>query len=160
MGQRDLIRKRRGVNQSNLIILRLAPSPLCVEMGFYTDISWDSRCNIDINVWAHIYKILLVFEVPWRPGTVHVVQPKGPIDQFKPVHQSLLSYYIKAVARSKKQGGGHYLPPGSDRVNWSAKNLWGGEGRAPPCPLVFMQPFPEFVRPINLILLRTFFEED
>ena len=58
MGQRDLIRKRGGVNQSNLIILWLAPSPLCVEMGFYTDISWDSRCNIEIN-----YKILLVFEV-------------------------------------------------------------------------------------------------
>ena len=23
---------------------------LCVEMGFYADISWESRCNIEINV--------------------------------------------------------------------------------------------------------------
>ena len=22
----------------------------CVEMGFYVDISWESRCNIEINV--------------------------------------------------------------------------------------------------------------
>ena len=41
--------------------------PLCVEMGFYADISWESRCNIEINVWAHFYKILLVFEVPYWP---------------------------------------------------------------------------------------------
>ena len=35
------------------------------------DISWESRCNIEINVWAHFYKILLVFEVsypPWVKG--------------------------------------------------------------------------------------------
>ena len=37
---------------------------LCVEMEFYADISWESRCNIEIIVWAHFYKILLVFEVP------------------------------------------------------------------------------------------------
>ena len=40
---------------------------LYVEMGFNADISWESRCNIEINVWAHFYKILLVFEVPYRP---------------------------------------------------------------------------------------------
>ena len=40
---------------------------LCVEMGFYANISWESRCNIKINVWAHFYKILLVFEVPYWP---------------------------------------------------------------------------------------------
>ena len=40
------------------------PSPaLCVEMGFYSDISWESRYNIEMNVWAHFYKIFLVFEV-------------------------------------------------------------------------------------------------
>ena len=38
---------------------------LCVEMGFYSDISRESRYNIEINVWAHFYKILLVFEVPY-----------------------------------------------------------------------------------------------
>ena len=32
---------------------------LCVEMGFYVDISWESRCNIEIKVWAHFYKILV-----------------------------------------------------------------------------------------------------
>ena len=31
---------------------------LCVEIGFYADISKESRCNSEINVWAHFYKIL------------------------------------------------------------------------------------------------------
>jgi hypothetical protein len=35
---------------------------LCFEMGFYADINWESRCNIEINAGAHFYKILLVFE--------------------------------------------------------------------------------------------------
>ena len=38
-----------------------------VEMGFYVDISWKSRCNIEINVWVHFYKILLVVEVLHQP---------------------------------------------------------------------------------------------
>ena len=29
---------------------------LCVEMGFYADISWKSRCSIEINVWAHFIR--------------------------------------------------------------------------------------------------------
>ena len=33
----------------------------------YADISWESRWNIEINIWGHFYKILLVFEVPYRP---------------------------------------------------------------------------------------------
>ena len=46
----------------------LPPSPsLCVEMGFYADISWESRCNIEINVWAQFFKTLLFLEVPYRP---------------------------------------------------------------------------------------------
>ena len=40
---------------------------LCVQMGFYADISRESRCGIEINVCAHFYKILLVFEVPYQP---------------------------------------------------------------------------------------------
>ena len=36
------------------------------EMGFYVAISWKSRCGIEMIVRAHIYKILLVFEVPYR----------------------------------------------------------------------------------------------
>ena len=31
--------------------------PLCVEVGFYVDISWESRCNIEVNIWAHFYMI-------------------------------------------------------------------------------------------------------
>ena len=45
----------------------LTPPPLCVEMGLYADIFWESRCNIEINVCDHFYKILLVFGVPYRP---------------------------------------------------------------------------------------------
>ena len=40
---------------------------LCVEMEFYADISWESRLNIEINVWAHFYTNLLVFEVTYQP---------------------------------------------------------------------------------------------
>ena len=29
-------------------------------MGFYEDISWESRYNSEINVWAHFFKILFV----------------------------------------------------------------------------------------------------
>ena len=50
------------------ITIRRGRGALCVEMVLYADISWESRCNIEINVWAHFYKILLVFEVPYRPG--------------------------------------------------------------------------------------------
>ena len=39
---------------------RLSPRPLpplCVEVGFYADISWESRWDIEINVWAQFCKI-------------------------------------------------------------------------------------------------------
>ena len=37
-------------------------------IGFYADIFWESKCNIEINVWPHFYKILfIVFEVPYQP---------------------------------------------------------------------------------------------
>ena len=36
-------------------------------MEYAADISWESRCNIEINVWAHIYRILIVYEAPYRP---------------------------------------------------------------------------------------------
>ena len=29
------------------------------KIGFYWYISWESRCNIEIRVWAHFYKILV-----------------------------------------------------------------------------------------------------
>ena len=34
---------------------------LCVEMGFYTDVSWELRCNIEINVWAHFFVLFLKY---------------------------------------------------------------------------------------------------
>ena len=34
-------------------------APLCVEIGFYADISKESRWNSEINVWALFYKILV-----------------------------------------------------------------------------------------------------
>ena len=39
---------------------------MCFEMGFYADICWESRCDIEINISAHFYKILLGFEVPYQ----------------------------------------------------------------------------------------------
>ena len=32
---------------------------LCVEIEFYADISEESRCNSEIEVWAHFYNILI-----------------------------------------------------------------------------------------------------
>jgi hypothetical protein len=37
------------------------------EMGFYADNSWESRWNIKIIFWGHLYMILLAFEVPYQP---------------------------------------------------------------------------------------------
>ena len=41
-------------------------------MGFYVDISWESSCNIEINVWAHFYKVVLVLrnwpQIKGMPG--------------------------------------------------------------------------------------------
>ena len=36
---------------------------LCVEVGFYADISWESRCSSETKVRINSYQILLVFEV-------------------------------------------------------------------------------------------------
>ena len=55
-------------NQEGRGAIAPPPTALCVEMVFYTDISWESRCNIEINVWAHFNKILLVFEGQYQPG--------------------------------------------------------------------------------------------
>ena len=62
------------VQGTYVLRMLLAPGPselgggaLYVEMGFYADISWESRCSIKINVRAHFYKILLVFEAPYQP---------------------------------------------------------------------------------------------
>ena len=45
--------------------VRLCP-PTVFWMGFYTDISWESRCSSKIKVWGHLSQILVVFEVPGR----------------------------------------------------------------------------------------------
>ena len=58
----------------------LLPDPppthtLGVEMGFYADISWESRCKFEINVGAHFCKIFLVFEVnPESKGCLEKVK--------------------------------------------------------------------------------------
>ena len=36
-------------------------------MGFYADISWESRCCSEIKVWSHLCQIFVVFEVPTQP---------------------------------------------------------------------------------------------
>ena len=36
-------------------------------MGFYADISSESRCNSEMKVWAHFYNILLFLWCPCRP---------------------------------------------------------------------------------------------
>ena len=64
-----------------------SPSPsLCVEMGFYANISWKSRCNIEINVWAHFYKILLVFEVPYWPQSCSVSKETTDVTATRGIH--------------------------------------------------------------------------
>ena len=53
-----------------LPILHLA-APLCIEMGFYADIFWESRYSSEINVWAFFHQILLILKVhcqPWVKG--------------------------------------------------------------------------------------------
>ena len=50
----------RGLTYKSMAYSTPQP-PLCVEMGFYVDISWESRCNIEINVWAHFDINLVTF---------------------------------------------------------------------------------------------------
>ena len=59
----------------NLILTKImsaSPKPwglrgvLCVETGFYGDISQESRCNSEIKVWAHFYKIFVFLKCPCR----------------------------------------------------------------------------------------------
>ena len=40
-----------------LTLSQLGGGSLCVEMGFYANISWKARCSIDINICAHFLKI-------------------------------------------------------------------------------------------------------
>ena len=48
------LRKRHNCEHLELRAIGRSKNPgggaLCVEMGFYADISWESRCNIEINV--------------------------------------------------------------------------------------------------------------
>ena len=54
-----------GGDKSALSII--CPPPTVFWMGFYTDISWESRCSSEMKVWGHLCHILVVFEVPARP---------------------------------------------------------------------------------------------
>jgi hypothetical protein len=64
-------------------------------MGFYVDISWESRCYIEINVWAGFDKILLVFEVHFHPRVKGMtVKDFGAIYSKTHVH-----YYSRRATR-------------------------------------------------------------
>ena len=65
VNQLTLSKLGRQIMPTTLLTAASPHPPLCVEMGFYADISWESRCNIEINVRAYFYKNLLVFEVPY-----------------------------------------------------------------------------------------------
>ena len=47
---------------------------LCVDIGFYADISKESRCNSEINVWAHFYKKKYFFNVLADPKSICFTQ--------------------------------------------------------------------------------------
>ena len=44
------LNKGRQIMPTILLTAASPHPPLCVEMGFYADISWESICNIEINV--------------------------------------------------------------------------------------------------------------
>ena len=56
-----------GTDSKQITVLDLRNAWKSWGIGFYADISWESRYNIEINFWAHLYKVLLVFEVLYRP---------------------------------------------------------------------------------------------
>ena len=67
---------------------------LCVELGFYADISWKSRCKFEINVGAHFCKIFLVFEVnPESKGCLEKVKTATKSWQRMPK----TSFYVHAL---------------------------------------------------------------
>ena len=45
----------------------LPSPPTVLWMGFYADISWESRCCSEIKVWGHFCQIFVDFEVPAQP---------------------------------------------------------------------------------------------
>ena len=63
LGQED--QQSRQVLAATLALI-FQTGALCVEMGFYMDISLESRCNVD-KCLSSLCHILLVFEVPYRP---------------------------------------------------------------------------------------------
>ena len=50
VNQLTLSKLGRQIMPTTLLTAASPHPPLCVEMGFYADISWESRCNIEINV--------------------------------------------------------------------------------------------------------------
>ena len=48
---------KKGTSKNNGNILFFWGGALCVEMRYYADISLESRCNTEINVWAHLLEI-------------------------------------------------------------------------------------------------------
>ena len=78
---------KKGPFKKNMCLLRhnvWADGPICLTtgpweglktrgggtvfwMGFYADISWESRCSNEIKVWGHLCQILVVFKIPAQP---------------------------------------------------------------------------------------------
>ena len=44
-------------------VANLKHPALCIKMEFYLDISLESRCNSEVEFWAHFYQCLVAFQV-------------------------------------------------------------------------------------------------
>ena len=74
--------------QNEIVLYFILPPPLppptACWNGILCGLSWESKCNIQINVWAQFYKILLDFEVPYQPRVKELKLPKVGKGCFKP----------------------------------------------------------------------------
>ena len=50
MNKSTLSAQNKKIVKEECTVLQRGEGALCVEMGFYADISWELRCNIEINV--------------------------------------------------------------------------------------------------------------
>ena len=88
-------------------------------MGFYADISWESRCSSEIKVWGHLCQILVVFEVPAQPRV------KGCLDIAKTTkiwERILKSSFFFRVSKLIKFCIGHGVGKGIKKLLKFARN--------------------------------------
>ena len=55
------------VKHKSTLCINYSNSHTVFWMGFYEDISWESRCCSEIKVWGYLCQILVVFEVHAQP---------------------------------------------------------------------------------------------